>query len=69
MGLAGGSLQAAQGIPSAAPILDVGQIRPLTDELPTEGSFRLPVPITTVSRALYWVNPGRNISVEAGVRF
>jgi iron complex outermembrane receptor protein len=41
----------------------------LTNELTTEGSFRLPVPVTTVSRALYWVNPGRNISLEAGVKF
>jgi len=41
----------------------------LTDELTTSGSFRLPVPVTSVSRALYWVEPPRNISIEAGFRF
>ena len=41
----------------------------LTNELTTAGAFRLPVPITTVSRALYWVEPARNISIEAGVKF
>ncbi|WP_337188207.1 TonB-dependent receptor [Phenylobacterium sp.] len=41
----------------------------LTNELTTSGSFRLPVPITTVSRALYWVEPPRNIAIEAGVKF
>lgn len=41
----------------------------LTNELTTAGSFRLPFPITTVARALYWVDPPRNISVEARVRF
>lgn len=41
----------------------------LTNELTTSGSFRLPVPVTAVSRALYWVEPPRNISIEAGVKF
>jgi iron complex outermembrane receptor protein len=41
----------------------------LGNELTTAGSFRLPVPITTVSRALYWVDPPRNVSIEAGLRF
>jgi len=41
----------------------------LTNELTTSGSFRLPVPVTAVSRALYWVEPPRNISIEAGFRF
>src|SRR5262249_32802617 len=41
----------------------------LANELTTAGSFRLPVPITTVSRALYWIDPGRNVSIEAGLRF
>ncbi|MBX3484863.1 TonB-dependent receptor [Phenylobacterium sp.] len=41
----------------------------LTNELTTSGSFRLPAPITTVARALYWVEPPRNIAIEAGVKF
>ncbi|MBL8554852.1 MAG: TonB-dependent receptor [Phenylobacterium sp.] len=41
----------------------------LTNELTTSGAFRLPTPITTVSRALYWVEPPRNISIEAGLKF
>jgi len=41
----------------------------LTNELTTQGSFRLPTPVTTVTRALYWVDPPRNISIEAGVKF
>jgi iron complex outermembrane receptor protein len=41
----------------------------LTNELTTAGSFRLPAPITPVSRAIYWVEQGRNISIEAGMRF
>lgn len=41
----------------------------LTNELTTSGSFRLPVPVTAVSRALYWVEPPRNISIEAGFKF
>jgi iron complex outermembrane receptor protein len=41
----------------------------LTNELTTTGSFRLPTPITTVTRALYWVEPPRNVSIEASMRF
>lgn len=41
----------------------------LTNELTTAGSFRLPVPITTVTRALYWIDPPRNISIEGRVRY
>ncbi|MGA0607567.1 TonB-dependent receptor [Phenylobacterium sp. VNQ135] len=41
----------------------------LTDEITTSGSFRLPAPVAPVTRALYWVEPGRNISIEAGVKF
>lgn len=41
----------------------------LFNEHTTQGAFRLPVPITTVSRALYFVDPPRNVSVEARVRF
>jgi iron complex outermembrane receptor protein len=41
----------------------------LTNELTTAGAFRLPVPITTVTRAMYFVEPPRNISIEARVRF
>jgi iron complex outermembrane receptor protein len=41
----------------------------LTNKLTTSGSFRLPVPVTTVTRALYWVEPPRNISIEAGLKF
>jgi iron complex outermembrane receptor protein len=41
----------------------------LTDEITTSGSFRLPAPIAPATRALYWVEPGRNISIEAGYRF
>ncbi|MET0271633.1 MAG: TonB-dependent receptor, partial [Phenylobacterium sp.] len=41
----------------------------LTDEITTSGSFRLPAPVAPVTRALYWVEPGRNISLEAGFKF
>jgi iron complex outermembrane receptor protein len=41
----------------------------LTNKLTTSGSFRLPFPVTTVTRALYWVEPPRNISIEAGLKF
>ncbi|MCR5881146.1 TonB-dependent receptor [Phenylobacterium sp. J367] len=41
----------------------------LTDEITTSGSFRLPAPIAPVTRALYWVEPGRNVAIEAGVKF
>jgi iron complex outermembrane receptor protein len=41
----------------------------LTNELTTEGAFKLPVPITAITRAQYFVDPGRAVSIEAGVRF
>jgi iron complex outermembrane receptor protein len=41
----------------------------LNNALTTSGSFRLPFPITTVTRAIYWVDQPRNISLEANVRF
>lgn len=41
----------------------------LTNKLTTSGAFMLPAPITTVPRALYWVDPSRNISIEASVKF
>jgi iron complex outermembrane receptor protein len=41
----------------------------LTNKVTTSGSFRLPVPVTTVTRALYWVEPPRNIAIEAGLKF
>jgi len=41
----------------------------LTNKLTTSGSFRLPAPVAPVTRALYWVEPPRNISIEAGVKF
>lgn len=41
----------------------------LTNKLTTSGAFKLPVPVTDVARALYWVDPPRNISLEASVKF
>jgi iron complex outermembrane recepter protein len=41
----------------------------LTNELTTSGSFRLPAPVTPVTKALYWVEPPRNIAIEAGLKF
>jgi iron complex outermembrane receptor protein len=41
----------------------------LTDERTTEGAFKLPTPITSVTRAQYFVDPGRAVSIEAGVKF
>jgi iron complex outermembrane receptor protein len=41
----------------------------LTNVLTTEGAFKLPVPITAVTRAQYFVDPGRSVSIEAGVKF
>jgi len=41
----------------------------LTNELTTGSAFNLPRPITPVSRAILYVEPGRNIAIEAGFRF
>ena len=41
----------------------------LTDEITTGSSFRLPEPITSVTRAIFYIEPPRTISLEAGVRF
>ena len=41
----------------------------LTNELTTGSAFRLPAPITGVSRAILYLEPTRNISVEAGFKF
>lgn len=41
----------------------------LTNELTTGSSFNLPGPITAVPRAILYLEPSRNIAVEAGIRF
>ena len=41
----------------------------LTNELTTGSSFNLPAPITAVPRAILYLEPTRNISVEAGFKF
>ena len=41
----------------------------LTNQLTTGSSFRLPAPITAVSRAILYLEPTRNISLEAGFKF
>lgn len=41
----------------------------LTNQLTTGSSFRLPAPITAVSRAILYLEPTRNIAVEAGFMF
>ena len=41
----------------------------LTDELTTGSAFDLPVPITANARAILYVEQGRNIALEAGVKF
>ncbi|PKQ00605.1 MAG: hypothetical protein CVT74_03110 [Alphaproteobacteria bacterium HGW-Alphaproteobacteria-13] len=41
----------------------------LTDKLTTGSAFRLPAPITTATRSILFVEPPRNIAVEAGVKF
>ena len=41
----------------------------LTNQLTTGSAFRLPFPITPVSRAILYLEPTRNISVEAGFKF
>ncbi|OWK31004.1 TonB-dependent receptor [Sphingomonas dokdonensis] len=41
----------------------------LTDKLTTGSAFLLPAPITSSPRAMLFVEPPRNIAIEAGVRF
>lgn len=41
----------------------------LTNRLTTGSAFRLPAPITPVPRAILYLEPTRNISVEAGFKF
>jgi len=41
----------------------------LTNELTTGSAFNLPAPITSVPRAILYVEEGRSISVEAGMKF
>lgn len=41
----------------------------LTDKLTTGSAFRLPYPITSSTRSIIFVEPPRNIAVEAGVKF
>ncbi len=43
--------------------------RNLTDKMTTGSSFLLPAPITAVPRAILFVEPPRNIAVEAGFKF
>ena len=41
----------------------------LTNNLTTGSAFRLPFPITTVTRSIIFVEPPRNLAIEAGVKF
>jgi len=41
----------------------------LTDERTVGSAFNLPAPITAVPRAIFYLEPTRNIAVEAGIRF
>jgi iron complex outermembrane receptor protein len=41
----------------------------LTNRLTTGSAFNLPAPITPVPRAILYVEPARNIAIEAGFRF
>lgn len=41
----------------------------LTDEITVGSAFNLPNPITSVSRAIFYIEPPRTISLEAGIRF
>lgn len=41
----------------------------LTDEITTGSAFNLPAPITSVPRAIFYVEPPRTIALEAGLRF
>ncbi|WP_373006099.1 TonB-dependent receptor [Hyphomonas sp.] len=41
----------------------------LTDQITTGSTFKLPTPITEVSRAIFYIEEPRTISLEAGVKF
>jgi iron complex outermembrane receptor protein len=41
----------------------------LTNQLTTGSAFNLPAPITAVPRAILYLEPPRNIAVEAGIKF
>lgn len=41
----------------------------LTNQLTTGSAFNLPAPITATPRAILYLEPTRNISVEAGFKF
>lgn len=41
----------------------------LMDEITTGSAFNLPMPITAVSRAIFYVEPPRTLALEAGLRF
>lgn len=41
----------------------------LTNELTTGSAFNLPAPITAAPRAILYLEPPRNIAVEAGIKF
>lgn len=43
--------------------------RNLTNELTAGSSFRLPFPITNVTRSIHYLEPARSVAVEAGFRF
>jgi len=43
--------------------------RNLTNKLTAGSAFRLPFPITDVTRSIHYLEPARSISVEAGVKF
>jgi iron complex outermembrane receptor protein len=41
----------------------------LTDKITTGSAFRLPFPITSSTRSILFIEPPRNIAVEAGFKF
>lgn len=41
----------------------------LTDKITSGSAFRLPFPITSSTRAIMFIEPPRNIAIEAGVKF
>ena len=41
----------------------------LTNQLTTGSAFNLPAPITAVPRAILYLEPPRNVAVEAGIKF
>lgn len=43
--------------------------RNLTNKLTVGSAFRLPFPITDVTRSIHYLEPGRSIAIEAGVKF